>query len=250
MLIEYDGRPFNGWQVQPDQPTIQEAVQNAMAIVFRREVAVVGSGRTDAGVHARGQVAHFDVEDDLDVRRVAHSLNGLLRPSIVIRALEETTPEFHARYDARMRRYHYYASTEPSALERHERWYLSPTPDFDRMNEAEEYLIGRHAFDSFCRTKSETTNRVCTVYRARWVAEPSQIRERPPNWRFEIVADRFLHGMVRSVVGTLAEVGRGLREPGEIASILDQRDRRFAGAAAPAHGLVLEHVVYDIPIQP
>lgn len=250
MLIEYDGLPFSGWQVQPDRPTVQQALEDALEVALRERVEVTGSGRTDAGVHARGQVAHFDLAEPADTARLKRSLNGLLPSSISIRALEEAQEGFHARYDARMRRYHYYVCTVPTALERNQRWLIRPAPDFDRMNESATKLLGHRDFDSFCRTKSETTNRVCTVYRARWIPEPSPISGQSSNWRFEIVADRFLHGMVRTIVGTLVEIGHGARQPDDISAILDDRDRRSAGAAAPAHGLVLEHVVYDHPFRP
>ncbi len=247
MLIEYDGRSFSGWQVQADRPTVQEAVERALEVATRGRVAVVGSGRTDAGVHARGQVAHFDLPEQADVARLRRSLNGLLPETVAVRALEEAEPNFHARYDARMRRYHYHVSTVPTALDRSARWLLRPAPDFDRMNEAARLLLGRRNFDSFCRAKSETENRICTVYHARWISDPAYAPGPSTYWRFEIVADRFLHGMVRTIVGTLIEIGRTRREPSDIEAILAASDRRSAGAAAPAHGLVLEHVVYDKP---
>lgn len=247
MMIEYDGRPFCGWQVQPDQPTVQQAVEEALEVLLKERVEVVGSGRTDAGVHARAQVAHFDAPAELDAARLRRSLNGLLPRTIAVCALEATTSSFHARYDARLRRYHYYVSTVPLALGRDVRWLLRPAPDFQRMNASASILLGTRDFDSFCRTSSETKNRICTVSHARWVPEPDSAPVPASRWRFEIVADRFLHGMVRAIVGTLVEVGRGRRDPEDIQTILMAADRRMAGAAAPAHGLVLEHVTYDDP---
>lgn len=242
LLIEYDGTAFCGWQIQPDQPTIQAALEDALTVVLREPTAVVGSGRTDSGVHARGQVAHVATEQPVDPFRLRASLNGLLPHGIAVLGAAEAADGFHARYDARERRYRYHISTAPRALDRHLRWLVRPAPDIAAMNRAAETLLGTHDFDAFCRTRSETQNRVCTVRQARWVAE-----ERPHDWRFEVAADRFLHGMVRAIVGTLMEIGQGKRPMDDLPRILTSRDRREAGPAAPARGLVLEAVAYPPP---
>ncbi len=239
LLIEYDGTDFSGWQTQPNQPTVQEAVEAALSTVLRAPHGIVGSGRTDTGVHARGQVAHFQTNEPVDPFRLRRALCGLLPRSIVVWDVAPVAEGFHARYDAVERRYHYYVSTAPRALDRQTRVELRPVPDFDRMNTAATPLLGTHDFSAFCRTKSETTNRVCTLYEARWVAEA-----RPGDWVFVIRGDRFLHGMVRAIVGTLLWVGRGKRPLDEMERVLAARDRREAGPAAPAHGLVLESVRY------
>lgn len=222
---------------------MQQAVEQALTTALRTPVDVVGSGRTDAGVHARGQVAHFVVGGELNTSELARSLNGLLPTSVAVLALEKAPDGFHARFDATRRTYVYQLATAPRSLDHRFRWILRDSPDFVKMNAAARLLLGTHDFSSFCIAQSETKNRVCTIERAVWVEEP-----RSHNWQFEIVADRFLHGMVRAIVGTLIEVGRNKRPVENIESVIDAGDRRSAGPAAPAHGLVLERVDYADPI--
>ena len=238
LVIEYDGTDFCGWQIQPKQPTVQQVLEDALATALRRRVTVVGSGRTDSGVHARGQVAHFDLDQAVETYRLRASLNGLLPETVAVRSIEKAPDEFHARYDARLRRYCYYVTTGFRALDRATRVRIRPRPDFTLMNRAVRALLGEHDFSAFCRTQSESENRVCTVSLAHWT------RETPEDWTFEIAADRFLHGMVRTIVGTLLEIGRGKRPADDFARLLETRDRREAGPAAPALGLVLEEVSY------
>ena len=239
LTIEYDGTGFRGWQVQPDGPTVQGELEAALSVALRQPVAVVGSGRTDAGVHARGQVAHVVTDAAPDTRRLQARLRGLLPPSIAVLDAAPAPAGFHARFDAVRRTYHYHVSDGPRALDAGWRVPLVRFPDVEAMNDAARAVLGEHEFSSFCRTRSETTNRVCRVAYARWVPEA-----RAGDWRFEIAADRFVHGMVRAIVGTLLEIGRGRRAASDLPDILAARDRRAAGPAAAAHGLVLHHVAY------
>lgn len=240
MRIAYDGTDFCGWQIQPGAPTIQGKIEEALGIILRHRPDVVGSGRTDAGVHARGQVAHFDLPEPIDTLRVKGSLNGLLPDSIGILSLDAAPDTFHARYDARLRTYHYYIATEKAPLSRSHRYLVKPSPDFALMNEAAQMLCIRENFSAFCRTQSETKNRVCFIQKATWLNETYE-----GHWVFKIEADRFLHGMVRAIVGTLLEIGRGNRSVNDLPETIASRDRRMAGPAAPALGLVLEKVSYE-----
>jgi tRNA pseudouridine38-40 synthase len=239
LLIEYDGTNLHGWQIQPDVPSVQGAIEDALAVVLPERTTVIGSGRTDAGVHARGQVAHFCLSESTDCWKLRGALNGLLPRSIRVLDLVEVSNDFHARFSATRRTYHYHVSVQPRALDAATRWVLKGVPNFEAMNEAAQVLVGTHDFSAFCRIQSETKNRVCTVVAAQWSAE-----ERPGDWVFRISADRFLHGMVRTIVGTLMQVGYEKIAVDEVECILASRDRRDAGQAAPARGLVLQEVEY------
>ena len=224
--------------MQPNQRTIQSEIENALKIVCRTECKLTGSGRTDTGVHAAGQVAHFDLVGELDLVRVLRSLNGILDEDIAVLDLKRVPNNFHARYDAVERHYGYYLSTVKTALHAKTTAFVTHLVDIHSIQQAADILVRKADFSSFCKTQSATTNRVCDIRRATWTVLPDGRQ------KFAIVGDRFLHGMVRAIVGTLLQVGSGSRKPFELSQILDSRDRRAAGPAAPPHGLSLEKVVY------
>jgi len=237
--IEYLGTNYHGWQVQPESITVQSSLMKALETIQIDFENFQGSGRTDAGVHARGQVAHFDSESAIDVYRLRSSLNGVLAHDIVITDVQAVSDTFHSRFDARFRKYHYYISTEFTAFDSLTRIHVKSDIDFELMNACSKSLVGSHNFGSFCRAATSTENRICEIFHARWVQEANE-----KYYRFEIVGNRFLHGMVRAIVGTLIEIGRGYRDSKNIEILLKANDRQLAGPSVPAKGLVLEEVGY------
>lgn len=237
MELEYDGGNYAGWQVQKNADTVQGTVERAMCIVLRQAVKITGSGRTDAGVHALAQVAHFDHETNLNGYQLAHSLNGVLPADIRIHFIEPVDSKFHARYDAIRREYKYQIATRPNALQRNTSWYVPVEIDESRMRLATKDIIGEHDFQSFCKTIAEVDHYKCTVFKAEWVRQEGMLI-------FSIVANRFLHGMVRALVGTMYDIGRQHTEVNQIPEILMKKNRKYAGPAAPARGLVLHKITY------
>ena len=224
LLIEYDGTPFHGWQIQPNCETVQETIERALETALRYRPNVVGSGRTDTGVHARGQVAHVDLEEPLDLYKLRRSLNGLLPVQIAILDVQQVTDDFHARFDAKKRTYMYHVSIEKHPLSSHRSYIIWREPDFGAMNRAAHFLLGMHDCSAFCRIQSETKNRMCNVKEAHWSKETYK-----GDWVFKISADRFLHGMVRTIVGTLLEVGYGKRNAEDMLQLIASQDRTLAG---------------------
>ncbi len=238
LLIEYDGSAYAGWQIQQNAPTVQGEIENALAIILKENIKITGAGRTGAGVHARGQVAHFDTEKLLENRRLQRSLNGILKQDIRIKQVTESDSGFHARYSARSRIYHYTIARRPVALLRGFAWFFPAELDLAPMSAAAAALLGSHDFKSFCRTLSSVPNHDCTILRAQWQEQGEDFLV------FIIEANRFLHGMVRAIVGTLIDIGRGCLTVDDIYTILEKKERSAAGEAAPPRGLVLHKVIY------
>jgi len=240
IVVEYDGAPFSGWQLQKDKPTVQGELQRAVEEITKRKTLVVGSGRTDAGVHAEGQVANFHTASPIPARKWPEALNAHLPEAIAVVAAEDVPLDFHAQYKATSKVYRYRILNRPlrSALER-ERSYLFKAPlDVPKMEQAAKSLVGTHDFRSFGSEMSKKEKTVRTVLSLDVIA-------RAPFVEFLVHGDGFLYNQVRSMVGTLLQVGLGSRPPGWIKDVLDARDRTKAGANVPAKGLTLVEVKYD-----
>ncbi len=238
LSIEYDGTDYSGWQVQNGQVTVQGEIEEALTRIFGYHVRITAAGRTDSGVHARAQVAHLDLNDEPDTGRLLRSLNGVLHRDIRVKSIDSVDQVFHARYDAVLREYIYKISAQPTALMRRFVWQLYYQLDLEKMNAAATIILGKHDFASFCRTKSDVENHICNIELASWYEQDGLLL-------FCIRADRFLHGMVRALVGTMVDLGRGRIDTTEFRNILAAGDRRSAGPAAPARGLTLEKIFYS-----
>jgi len=240
LVIEYDGSHYLGWQVQPNGQTIQGVIQDRLKRLTGESSQLIGSGRTDAGVHALGQVAHFKTESGMDANTFQRALNSLLPEDIVIRRAEEVEAEFHARRSARSKVYEYRIlnRTTPPAVDRQYVWYVPQKLNLDEMKKASHNLVGEHDFSAFRSVGSSARSSVRNILRADWK------RGKVGLLRFEIEASGFLKQMVRAIVGTLVEVGRGKISAQEFKRILDSKDRKEAGPTAPAQGLFLKEVRY------
>ncbi len=237
ILIEYDGTNFSGWQYQPHARTVQGSLQEAVFQITRESVTVEGAGRTDAGVHASGQVGNFRIAKAIDLGDLVKGLNAVLPPDLRILGVENVPDEFHARFSARERRYRYTISRRPTALRRATEWHYPHALDVDRMQSACASILGEHNFRSFCLSVAEVTHYRCEVRFAQWTQEGDRLF-------FDIGANRFLHTMVRCLVGTFLQIGRRKWPPEELERILQLEDRKQAGFTAPAHGLCLREVLY------
>jgi tRNA pseudouridine38-40 synthase len=239
ITLEYDGTNYYGWQIQPNLPTIQGTIEAAIRRVAQHDVDVIGAGRTDTGVHALGQVAHFASPSRLTAEEWHRALNGLLPPDIAVLAVEQVPETFHARFAAKSKLYRYQILTRVhrSALSRSKILHHPYPLDLAAMQEAARALVGAHDFSSFQGSPTDTENAVCRIIRL-------TIERFGDDIRFEVEANRFLKQMVRNIVGTLLEVGRGKLSVGEVAGILAAKDRTKAGPTAPAHGLYLVKVDY------
>ena len=237
--IEYDGTAYAGWQRQPGRPTIQEAVEASLRSITQTDISAIAAGRTDAGVHALGQVVSFKSEKSLSPDDWLRALNATLPEDISVRSVERAADDFHARFSAVRKLYAYRILHRPerSALEHGRAWHIYGKLNLDAMRETAKYLVGTHDFSSFQGHPTDVDNPICNLQRLDIVRDQDIVR-------IEIEADRFLKQMVRAMVGTLAEVGQEKRKPEEMKRILEAKDRRASGYTAPAHGLYLVHVTY------
>ena len=240
LVLEYDGTCYAGWQRQPDHPTIQEAIEQAILQVSQDTVSIVGAGRTDAGVHALGQVASFRTDRDWPASRWTRALNAVLPKDIAVRSATLTQPGFHAQHDARGKLYTYRILHRPTrpTVDRAFVWHIYRPLDAAAMQLAATSLVGSQDFSSFEGSLTANNNPICHLHRLDIVHHDDQIL-------IEAYADRFLKHMVRTIVGTVVEVGLGKRTPNSLTEILQARDRTAAGLTAPAHGLFLMRVDYE-----
>ncbi|MCQ2183144.1 MAG: tRNA pseudouridine(38-40) synthase TruA [Bacteroidales bacterium] len=237
--LSYRGADFCGWQIQPDAPSVQRTVEKALSTLLRAPVSIVGAGRTDTGVNAKGYIAHFDSAAELDTGELCHKLNAILPNSIAVHEIQKVSDDFHARFSATKREYTYFLHRvkDPFA-ESFSFQYSYPNLDFDAMNEAAGHLLGKRDFSCFEKTGGDNKTSICTIYEARWFKQDED------HWYFRISADRFLRNMVRAIVGTLLETGRGRRSPESVIELLESGDRCSAGESVPGHALFLSKIEY------
>lgn len=267
IILSYDGSGFCGWQTQPDAKTVQECLENALSTLLKTDISVTGAGRTDSGVNAVGYVAHFDIDPDegFDAGLLGYKLNAILPKAVVIHSISAADEDFHARFSAKQRKYTYFLhrTKDPFAdiFSYHCPWAL----DVDAMNRAASLLVGTHDFSCFEKTGTDVKTSICTVSEAFWSPYTPQHASlmgfgtaagtgaAEPWLYFRISADRFLRNMVRAVVGTLIDVGRGKRSVGDFAALVlppAERGaekvcrRSLAGESVPGHALFLSEVDY------
>lgn len=240
LVIEYDGTYYHGWQIQPHVRTIQQIIMEKIALMTREEVTLIAAGRTDAGVHARGQVACFKTSTAIPLEGFWRGLNSLLPPDIVVKSVEEVAENFHPQYCARRKTYKYVILNQklPSAIHRHFCWHVPFPLNVKAMQAAADCLLGENDFSSFQAADAEVTNPVREIFRAQWLIREEVFLD------FFIEANGFLKHMVRNIVGTLVDVGKGKISARDFQEILAAKDRRQAGMTAPAQGLFLWEVQY------
>ena len=248
--LAYLGAPFHGWQTQPDACSVQQTLEEALTMVLRTPVAVVGAGRTDAGVNASMMIAHTDLPCRVDEdSSLVRALNGIMGPSVVVRWIHPVHEGAHARFDATSRTYRYYAHLGRDPFVGPLSWQAPPTLDFGMMNRAAQVLLAPEDFTSFSKLHTDVKTNICHVAHAAWrpIDEPADLPG-ARRWVFESTADRFLRTMVRAVVGTLVEVGRGKLDVDGFRRVVEQRDRCAAGTSMPGEPLFLHNVTYPYPI--
>ena len=241
LIIEYDGTNYVGWQVQPNGTAVQEVIDDAFYKLIGERPVLHASGRTDSGVHAKAQVAHFDTESRIPADKVCYALNTRLPADIRIKASFEVPGDWHARFCVKEKHYVYTIdnSVHASAFTRNTALHIHYPLDIERLNEAARLFMGEHDFNAFRSSGSKATTTVRTIFRSEW--------ERDGNYlRYRVAGSGFLYNMVRIMVGTMIRIGQGFEEPEIILEALEKAERSFAGDTAPAHGLMLERVKYDL----
>ncbi len=237
-LVEYDGTNYHGWQRQKNAITIQQVMEEAIHKLTQEDVNIIASGRTDSGVHARGQVINFKLNNNLEIEKLFLGTNSYLPDDIRIKNVDEVPERFHSRFDAKKRTYHYYLMLGRTAIYRDFCWQFFQSLDLKKLELLAPIVIGQHDFSAFSKKIEEMENYKCAVYESEWFRDKDF-------WIYRIVANRFLHGMVRTLVGTMVDVARGRFTVQEFNDIFTSGNRNKAGGAAPAKGLFLEQVMYN-----
>lgn len=239
IYLAYDGTNYHGWQIQPNGDSVQETLTRGLKTFLRDDtLEVTGAGRTDAGVHARLMVAHFDFGRLLDVEAVTDKLNRILPPDISVYRVRQVRPEAHARFDATYRTYKYYITIRKDPFNRAYSWRIFQPLDFEKMNEAARTLFDYIDFTSFSKLHTDVKTNNCKIMQAYWEQTGSD------EWVFTIQADRFLRNMVRAVVGTLVEVGRGKLSVEGFRRVIEEKNRCSAGTSVPGNALFLVDIGY------
>ena len=239
ITLSYDGTNYHGWQVQPNAKSVQKCLNEALTkLLGGASTECVGAGRTDAGVHASMMVAHFDTDQKLDEEQFAYRLNRILPGDIAVQQVRRVESNMHARFNAKSRTYHYYVHTSKNPFRRHYATQLHFQPDFERMNDAALLLLDTEDFTSFSKLNNDQKTNICHVTKAQWVQVEGDL------WRFEISANRFLRNMVRAIVGTLLDVGRGRMDKAGFKAVIEQHNRCSAGESVPGNALFLVDIAY------
>jgi len=239
IYLSFKGTDFHGWQIQPNGSSIQEELENALGVLLQEKVAVSGAGRTDAGVHAKFMIAHFEADKNIVIDKFIYNLNNILCSSISIISLREVKLDFHARFDALNRTYHYIISPQKNPFEFDLAHQYKQQINIDLMNSAAKSLLGKKDFSCFSKSKTQTYTNDCEVLKAEWT-------KRGDLFVFEIKANRFLRNMVRAIVGTLLEVNEGKRSAESIPELIESKNRSNAGVSVPAKGLFLVDIEYPL----
>lgn len=240
LQMSYKGTNYHGWQVQPNAVSVQEVMEKGLSLILREEISVVGAGRTDTGVHASFFVLHFDLEnEDLDENNLVHKLNRFLPSDIAVHRIWKVGSDDHARFNAVSRTYKYYITTVKNPFRTETSYYYPGKLDVEIMNRAASVLFEYDDFTSFSRLHTDVKTNRCKIIQAEWTTKGTQLI-------FTIQADRFLRNMVRAIVGTLIEIGRGKLTIDDFRKIIERKNRGAAGASAPAQGLFLVDITYPL----
>lgn len=235
--ISYEGTAYHGWQIQPNGNTIQAEIEKALSTILKEEVSIMGSGRTDTGVHATQQIAHFDTLTELTPTDLAYKLNSFLPKDIAIRSLKAVGSKTHARFDAVKRTYHYHIHRHKNPFKQGVSYYFKQDIDRDAILEGCEIIRNWENFECFSKVHTEVNNFNCQIFAIDWL-------QNEDNDLFVVTANRFLRGMVRAMVGTLLDLGTNKINIEDLKSVLESNDRSRAGRAVPPHGLFLERIEY------